>query len=122
MFLAPLPAALLSNVITISTLVSDNSELTRDRVNYEAKGKKLETGSGFPQYFLYLWHNFQCKFTPQPIGSALLALPPTERQVSKLPAVYCHFYSTHSYASSRDLTSESMLNSNVTRARFYSIL
>ena len=39
-FLAPLLAALLSMVNTISTLVSDNFELTRGRVNYEATGKK----------------------------------------------------------------------------------
>ena len=40
MFLAPLLAALLSMVNTISTLVSDNFELTRGRVNYEVTGKK----------------------------------------------------------------------------------
>ena len=39
-FLAPLLAALLSMVNTVSTLVSDNFELTRGRVNYEATGKK----------------------------------------------------------------------------------
>ena len=43
------------------------------------KEKKLEKSSGFPQYLLYLWQNFQCKFAPQPIGSALLALPLTVR-------------------------------------------
>ena len=52
-------------------------------VNYEfesttrLKEKKLEISSGFPQY---LRQNFQCKFAPQPIGSALLALPLTVRQ------------------------------------------
>ena len=62
-------------VNTISTLVNNNFELTRGRVNYEAKGKKFEKSSGFPQYILCLWHNFQSKFALQPIGSALLALP-----------------------------------------------
>ena len=72
MFLAPLVAALLSMVNTIKH--------TRGRVNYEAKGKKLEKSSGFPHYLLYLGHNFQGKFAPQPIGSALLTLSPTGRQ------------------------------------------
>ena len=40
MSLAPLLAALLSMVNTVSTLVSDNFELTRGRVNYESKAKK----------------------------------------------------------------------------------
>ena len=40
MFLAPLLAALLFMVKTISTLVSDNFELTRGQLNYEGKGKK----------------------------------------------------------------------------------
>ena len=76
---------------TISTLVSDNFELTRGRLNYEGKGEKHEKSLGLPQYLLYLWHNVHCKFEQQPISSALLALHPTVRQLSKLPAVYCHF-------------------------------
>ena len=91
MFLAPLLAALLFMVKTISTLASDNFELTRGRLNYEGKGKKHEKSLGLPQYLLYLWRNVHCKFEQQPIGSALLALHPTVRQLSKLPAVYCHF-------------------------------
>ena len=57
-FLAPLPAALFSMVNTINTLKSDHFELTRGRVNYDAVGKKLGKSSGFPQYHLYLWHNY----------------------------------------------------------------
>ena len=75
MFLAPLLAALLFMVKTISTLVSDSFELTRGQLNYEGKGKKHEKSLGLPQYLLYLWHNVHCKFEQQPIGSALLALP-----------------------------------------------
>ena len=40
MFLAPLLAALLFMVKTISTLVNDSFELTRGQLNYEGKGKK----------------------------------------------------------------------------------
>ena len=55
----------------ISMSTTSSNQTTR------LKEKKLEISSGFPQY---LRQNFQCKFAPQPIGSALLALPLTVRQ------------------------------------------
>ena len=82
-------------VNTISTFLSDNFELTRGRVNYEGKGKTTREEFRFTSVPLYLWDNVQCKFEQQPIGSALLALHSTVRQLSKRPAVYGYFYSTH---------------------------